>query len=188
MTELFFDTETSNKAEFNLPYSDRKQPWAIQIGMVLSSRDYIYSKMSFLIRPEGREVSKGALDTHGIDPEVAQKFGISEMSACYMFLELFASCDLLVCHNVMFDKIVVAHLLHCNRFETEAKLLMMQKSYCTMDRGTTLCKLPGFKGKYKWPTLQELYMHLYGEEFVGAHDALADIEATRSCYYGMVRE
>ncbi|HUV85413.1 MAG TPA: hypothetical protein VMV86_06875, partial [Methanosarcinales archaeon] len=57
-------------------------------------------------------------------------------------------------------------------------------SYCTMLEGTDICKIPSFRGN-KWPTLKELHKHLFNEDFEDAHDALADVEATRRCYYAI---
>ena len=55
---------------------------------------------------------------------------------------------------------------------------------CTMKIGTDVCKIPGPYG-FKWPKLEELYRHLFGENFIGAHDALSDCQATASCFFKM---
>ena len=47
---------------------------------------------------------------------------------------------------------------------------------------TKLCKIPGKYG-YKWPTLSELHMFLFGNGFEGAHDALNDVLACAACYF-----
>ena len=52
---------------------------------------------------------------------------------------------------------------------------------------TNYCAIPGSYGKFKWPKLQELYVKLFNEKFEGAHDALADIEATVKCYFELVK-
>ncbi len=36
---------------------------------------------------------------------------------------------------------------------------------------------------YKWPKLQETYKFLFGEEFEGAHDAMADVRACARIYF-----
>ena len=42
-----------------------------------------------------------------------------------------------------------------------------------------LCKIKGGKsGKFKFPTLVELYDFIYKESFTQAHNASADVEAT----------
>jgi len=181
---LFFDTETSGLANFKASYRD-DQPWIVQLGFILSTKNKIYMRNSFLIKPCGRTISKGAKDTHGITEDEADNYGISEETACYIFLEALINAELTAGHNIAFDKLLVAHMLYCNNFGEEAELLMEHDSFCTMLEGTNICKI-GQGGKWKWPKLIELYRHLFGYEFIGAHDALADVEATRDCYYRMI--
>ena len=64
--EIFYDTETSGKANFGYSYKD-KQPWIVQLGIILSSETKIYSRISLMIKPEGREISTGAYDVHKIN-------------------------------------------------------------------------------------------------------------------------
>jgi DNA polymerase III, alpha subunit len=42
-------------------------------------------------------------------------------------------------------------------------------------------------GKKKRPKLQELYTFLFGKPFEGAHDAIADIRATKDCFLQLIR-
>jgi hypothetical protein len=47
------------------------------------------------------------------------------------------------------------------------------------------CNLPGKRGP-KWPKLEELYIKLFDQPFIGAHDAMGDVQATRACFYKLV--
>lgn len=65
---------------------------------------------------------------------------------------------------------------------------------CTMKESTAYCKIPNkpdkngrVRGGAKWPTLQELHSKLFGSEFEAAHDAMADITATKDCFFELVR-
>ena len=42
-------------------------------------------------------------------------------------------------------------------------------------------------GKKKRPKLQELYTSLFGKPFEGAHDAMADIRATKDCFLQLIK-
>ena len=42
-------------------------------------------------------------------------------------------------------------------------------------------------GKKKRPKLQELYTFLFGKPFEGAHDAMADIRATKDCFLQLIK-
>ena len=51
-----------------------------------------------------------------------------------------------------------------------------------------VCKLPGGRGgKFKFPTLIELYSFLFDESFSEAHNASADVEATARAFFELVR-
>jgi DNA polymerase-3 subunit alpha len=62
--------------------------------------------------------------------------------------------------------------------------MLKEKSLCTMLSSIELCKIPStsYKSKYKWPKLTELHTTLYGESFDNAHNAFADIMATKKCF------
>ena len=53
---------------------------------------------------------------------------------------------------------------------------------CTMKLSTDYCKIPGRFG-YKWPSLSELHIKLFGEDFEEAHDASVDINATERSFW-----
>ena len=58
---------------------------------------------------------------------------------------------------------------------------------CT-ESSALLCKLPGGRGgKFKLPTLSELHLFLFKENFEEAHNATADVEATARCFFELVR-
>ncbi len=62
--------------------------------------------------------------------------------------------------------------------------------FCTMKAPGIMefCKLPwgNSKTRLKWPKLKELHQILFDEPFADAHDALADVKATRRCYYELM--
>lgn len=67
--------------------------------------------------------------------------------------------------------------------------MLNKPSVCTMERTTNWCAIPNpnsYYGGYKYPKLQELYAKLFGENFTDAHDALADIRATKKCYFELI--
>jgi DNA polymerase-3 subunit epsilon len=51
-----------------------------------------------------------------------------------------------------------------------------------MQKSTDYCKLPGRYG-YKWPTLSELHITLFGKDFEDAHNAMGDVIATENCFW-----
>lgn len=184
--ELFFDTETSGFRKAALGPNDPQQAWIVQLGAILSTSDQIIAEVNFLIKPEGRSINPGAQKIHGLSTAIADK-GLYEDNVARIFALMLDNADILVCHNYKFDIYLVKDLLERNSMMSEALTLMAKPHYCTMLNSTQLCKLPSrYKGKYKWPKLTELHQFLFGCEFEGAHDAMADVRATRSCYYKLM--
>ena len=98
-----------------------------------------------------------------------------------MIVFLNASC--LVGHNVEFDKhIVGAELLRIG----DEDIISFMTSICTMMSSIDYCKIINHYG-YKYPKLQELYEKLFDEEFEDAHDASADVRATKRCFFELKR-
>jgi len=96
-----------------------------------------------------------------------------------LILQDAGKAQCIVGHNISFDqKVVGAELCRLGIPDT----ISTAKSLCTMHAGTDYCKIPGYYG-YKWPKLQELYNKLFGYDFEDAHDAMADITATKKCFF-----
>ena len=90
----------------------------------------------------------------------------------------------MVGHNVPFDlNVVGAELLRQGWINT----LVTRRSICTMREGTEYCRIPGKYG-YKWPTLTELHLKLFGREFESAHDAMSDTLAGMKCYFELKKK
>jgi DNA polymerase III epsilon subunit-like protein len=186
--ELFFDTETTGIALFKEPASHEKQPNVVQLAAILSDKDTIYAEVSMLVTPCDIDpkwtLSAEVQKVHGITKEMLEISGIPTSTACIIFRDLVLHADLLVCHNVDFDRKMMQVAYTRAKQSTALKILTESKSFCTMKTTTNLCKLPGpWRGAYKWPKLMELHKFLFGAEFEDAHDALADVRATRKCYY-----
>ena len=183
--ELFFDTETSGFINKNLPADDPKQAWIMQLAFILSDENRIYTEFSSLISADGRSCHPGAQAVHQISVEDCNIGGMSESRLFDIIApSFFDPADItLVAHNIFFDLGLLEQYMERNGYLSDSKVLKERKLFCTMKSSTNLCKLPGRFGKYKWPKLTELYRFLFNEDFEGAHDALADVRATRRCFY-----
>lgn len=181
--ELFFDVETSGFLSKSLSATDPKQAWIVQLAFILSDRDRIFTEFSSLITSEGRTCNPHAQKVHEISVEECDKGGISEDNLLNILVHGFFTADVLVAHNYAFDIEFIDQFIW--RSNTKWAGLKQIPFFCTMKETTMLCKLPQpkYPGKFKWPRLAELYKFLFNEEFDGAHDALADVRATRKCYY-----
>ena len=140
-------------------------------------------------------IERRAFETHGISQEDLNLYGVSIGTATNMFLEACGNADVLVAHNLSFDRIVMSAALHrasssSSSSNNEAILCPTSNPslqyICTKELSTEVLKLPGKYGNYKWPTLQEAYTHFGGEVIDGAHDALVDSEACLFVLKGLV--
>lgn len=170
MTAIF-DTETSGFSESRL----------LQLGVLLVDERYeVQMQASLLVRPDGWRVEEGAEKVHGISQEKAEKLGLPVDVVLGVLCALVGKADVVVGHNLDFDMKIVGGELKRALWPGIGK-----KQECTMKMMTSVCKIPptekmvkaGRTG-YKSPKLIEAYRHAFGEDFVGAHDALADCVAT----------
>lgn len=193
-TALVFDTETTGRADFNLPPSHPSQPDLVQLGMLLVDTKTweTRSQVSMLVRTRpGVTIERGAEDTHGISLEDCRRYGVDPDIAVRMFLELYERADVVVAHNLSFDAAVMEAALGRTRalmngrsenyFDTMISIGRPgdnKQRVCTMKASTDLLKLPSrFGSGYKWPSLAEAHRYVAEEELEGGHDALVDAKA-----------
>lgn len=179
---LFFDTETSGLPKrWDAPITDLANwPRLVQLAWIVCDADGTERESGYhLIFPDGFAISPGATRQHGITTEYAQKNGEPLQEVMDRFEKSLASVGTVVGHNVSFDLSVAgAEFLRLKRIDQ----LSLKRAICTMKESTRYCRLPGKYG-YKWPTLAELHQNLFGEDFAKAHDAMADCDATRRCFF-----
>lgn len=137
----------------------------------------------YIVNPEGFTIPNDAARVHGITTEMALQNGVALKTVLAAITPNIKQASVLVAHNMEFDeRILGAEFLRSGyRNIVEAK-----ERQCTMKVATNYCRLPRQYG-YKWPSLQELHMKLFGQPFEGAHDALVDVRACARCYYDLKR-
>lgn len=182
MNYLFFDTETTGFPSGKRPLDDPKQPYIVQLAAILTD-EFGAEKMSLnLMLDCGVEIPKGAYDVHGMDKATLEEFGVQPRIAINMFVGMLLKANLLVAHNLRFDLQLIKIAMTRSEFNPEPIDSLAQ--YCTMEHSTNIVKCPptpamvkAGRNHFKVPKLQEAYLHFMGEEFEGAHDALADVRA-----------
>jgi DNA polymerase III subunit epsilon len=185
MKRLFFDTETTGLVNHRALLKD--QPYPVQLACVLKEDAQVYAVCNLIVNA-GEPISSGAAKAHGITEADLEAYGISLAASVHIFLALVDRADELVAHNIDFDYIIMqAATERITGGDAEArKMLRAKKRTCTMLSAMDYCRLPGRYGNYKWPTLQEAYMHFVDPlGFEGAHDALVDVNACIAVYEAM---
>lgn len=187
MNHLFFDTETNGlpedyQAPITLPSC---WPHILQFAWVLTdSEGKELERHNDLIQlPEGVRLDDDAATVHGLTTERLAG-GIPAIESLRRFAVTLAKTDILVAHNIDFDRsIVQAELYRQKQHECIAAMNRL-RSICTMQKATTFCAIPGRRG-YKWPRLSQLHQKLFNEGFSGAHDAMTDVEALMRCFWAL---
>lgn len=192
---LFFDTETNGLPKdpkgdmFNL----QNWPRVISLAWLLSDpAGETISQGERLIMPDAWEIPKEKfwLD-HGFTTENSKKNGVWLRQALTEFLADQAKCDLMVAHNIAFDYPVLgAEML---RYKMRGKRV---EKICTMETTINFCCIPfegqraymsRKEGRFKWPTLAELYKVLFKKDFEGAHSAGGDVRALKECFFELLK-
>jgi len=186
---LIFDTETTGLPKrWKAPVSDTDNwPRCVQIawqfhdemGVCIEHEDY-------LITPDGFNIPYDAEKIHGISTELAQDKGLPLHEILEKFKHVLSKSKFVVGQNVGFDLNIMACEFY--RENITSKLLELPVLDTCTEKTALLCRLPGGRGgKFKLPTLTELYQHLFGKAFKDAHNATADVEATTRCFLELVR-
>lgn len=183
---LFFDTETTGlPIRYNAPINDSDNwPRLVQLAwLMVNEEGKILQEKSFIIYPDGFTIPKDNTLKHSITTEQAKREGHPLRDVLEEFMFDLHLAQSVVGHNIDFDKHIVGAEL-C-RLDMDCDQLMDKPTTCTMQSSTDYCAIPNPNGYfgYKWPSLQELYFKLFNRNFDDAHDALADITATKECFF-----
>lgn len=190
---LFFDTETTGLYNDRAAPDDPIQPHIVQLAASLYNDDgRKLSSFCLIIDPgigDGIDIPEAAAKVHGITNELAVVLGVSLESALATFTHLYQRSDLVVAHNMKFDRAMIETAI--SRYYGR-HMPLRKPLFCTMEAATPIVNLPpsermiaaGFN-KPKPPRLQECIEHFFGEKLTGAHDAGVDVEACARIYFHM---
>lgn len=183
MKNLFFDVETTGKALMKDGPGHPGQPRIVQIAAVLAEGDEEIASFAAIVKPTSFFIPPESTAIHGISQEAALANGVFLDSVLILFSDLASIAEGFVAHNIAFDYLVVLSEYsrngRCDPFGDKPR-------YCTMKAATPICKLPGPYG-FKWPKLSEAYQFAFNEPLQNAHDALADIRATKRVFEWLTR-
>ena len=187
---LIFDTETTGlPANWDAPLSDSDNwPRCVQIAWQLHASDgHMVSHDDFIVTPDGFDIPFESEKVHGISTNLATRDGVPIHQVVESFIEVVDKAEFLVGHNLKFDlNIMGAELLRLGKENILTTKLTLDT--CTEDTAA-MCQLPGGRGgKFKLPTLNELYTFLFNDTFDEAHNATADVEATTRAFLELLRQ
>ncbi len=186
---LIFDTETTGlPRDKKAPLSDFENwPRAVQLAWQLHDENgRLMEAGNHIIKPDGFTIPFNASKVHNIDTAFAEKHGLPLATVLEKFNNALGKAKLIVGHNIDFDySIMGAEFL---RMGMDSPLLQLPQLDTCTEQTALFCKLPGGRGgKFKLPTLEELYQILFDEGFGDAHNASADVEATARIFLELAR-
>ena len=185
MKVLIFDTETSGlDAGYNV---------ILQLSyQIVETSDWRVLKevCHYFPWPENEyRVSAEAIQVNGLTKEYLSQLQLSDKFASLSeFVTDKDSADLIVAHNIEFDKKFI--IADCK--ESGVKYAASGWSFCydTMKQMTSYCAIPKMYGSgYKWPKLSELAECLninYSD--ITLHNSTADVELTKRCFKKIVEK
>ena len=186
---LIFDTETTGlPKKWNAPVTDSDNwPRCIQLAWQLhDDNGKLINNKSFLIKPVDYDIPYESEKVHGISTELAKQDGVDLSDVIDKFLFDLDKAKYLVGHNVKFDINIIAAELY--RLGIVSKFSDLKVIDTCTETTANLCKIKGGRaGKFKYPTLIELYDFLFNDSFDQAHNASADVEATARSFLELIR-
>lgn len=188
---MVYDTETTGKTDFKLPWNDDSQPNLVQIGYkVFTPKKEVVFEIGHLVNttgfPQWNGIEPDAQDVHGISEELVREWGWNPQDTISLFQRWANRCNMFVAHNDEFDiRILQGFALRCG---WSPDLFGTSMRFCTMRSTTNICKIPHPKtGRPKWPKLNEAYPFFFpGQQFKNAHNALADVNPTAEIFWKLV--
>jgi len=187
---LLLDCETTGlpRTRYFSPDAVDDWPRLVQVAWARCHQDgHLMEAQCHIIRPEGFRIPADATRIHGITHARARQVGRNLNEVLDEFLdEAGRPGTVLVAHNLEYDWGVLAA-----EFVRTGKPLSVLEipGICTMKTTTEVCCLPRPGGwGYKWPTLEELHMFLFGRSYEGTHDAALDLEACARCFFKLLED
>jgi DNA polymerase-3 subunit alpha len=206
---MFFDVETTgllpSRSEDFIPVPSQlgTYPHILQLSFIifnLVTRTVDYHSDVYIRPHHDVVISQFISDKTGITRAICDSKGVEIVDALRHFQSAYVSCDTIVSHNLSFDQamIRVEQLRNNKHFDARSPevLRMFNPIYddiegighfCTMKTSVDLCNIEvprkNGHGTYKkWPTLAELYNHLFSQTPTNLHNSIVDSLVGLRCY------
>lgn len=178
---IVFDTETTGVFGKRMTDLDPAAPHVASLAVVAYTDDLESEVFSCykLIKPEGWVMPEEASAVNGLTQEQLERDGVPLAQVIAEVRPYFAEAAIHAGFNVRFDE----RMLHvsCLRIR-QPDLVVKARTQCLMLAMAEVIAEPTPWGDMKWPKLSHAFRYCYRTDFEGAHDALADVRATRDVW------
>ena len=193
MKVLVFDTETTGLPESNnISILDTKKwPYIVQLSYICydSEKNIIIDYYDTIIKlPDNMLIPNDSIKVHGISNKDMLEKGTNIKIALRKFNNILKNSDIVVAHNISFDKRVL--MVECIRnkisqYFTKGDIRKLE--FCTMKNSKNICKIEKINSKgeryFKNPKLSELYYILFREEPKNLHNSFVDVLICLRSYF-----
>jgi DNA polymerase III epsilon subunit-like protein len=184
---LIVDTETTGlpRNRYDEPENLNNWPYIVQLAWILLDKEGKLVEHKEYILKQNIKIPSRAIEIHGITNTIMEEKGIEPKSVLAELVEATKKTKVLVAHNIDFDVPILEAEFLRNGFE---KQLEKMSRICTMKIGKNFCKLRSTNGKYRYPTLMELFKKCFYDRPVSfqplydKHNALTDVALTAKCF------
>lgn len=188
MKILVLDTETTGLPGPGKPsiYQTDNWPYIIQMSFIIydSLIHEISEKNDLIINiPDKIEISPKSYEIHKISKEYCQSVGVSIIYALQILNEAINNSDIIIGHNISFDKQVIIVEFIRNKMRSN---FPEKDTFCTMKNYKQFCNLTYQRANMtyyiKFPTLSELYEIIFNKKPTNLHNSYNDILVCLRCY------
>jgi len=188
---LFIDLETTGLPTSHHidPIETHHWPYIVEISWLLTDydSDKVLKDYHEIIKPEGYEIPEDSTKIHQITQQKAIEYGLEIKIVLDELIGDLKNSTILVAHNLDFDANVLRAAFY--RLGYDIDVIDRLQEFCTMQNFTDYCAIPHKDGYgYKWPTLDQLHQKVLGSPMIKKHSALADVYATKLCFYKLKSE
>lgn len=192
---LVVDTETAGLPNDRYPDDHPAQPPLVQLGAILVDEDNgaEWAVLDAVVRPNGYAIPTAASNVHGVTTQIAELVGIPLSCVVPMYVHLRNKANKIVAFNKEFDLKIMRQAIARNG--KPVSLPGPDAVECAMELASPIMKLPptermiaaGRGGQFKNPSLVEAHRWFFGEDYDGAHSAIADARATARLWFEIKR-
>lgn len=174
-SKLYLDCETTGIPQSGVGPLDPSQPDIVQLAYIFEGPDgrVLNRHSSYVFTP--KEINRHAQEVHGIDRIILDQWGLPAHEVLGELASEAADADIIVGHNIAFDIKVI---------DWQAQRIGMPAMLGSLDVECTK-KIAKVLVPNAVNTLAGIHSYLFEDEFEDAHDAWADVVATRNVYLKM---
>lgn len=170
-------------------HDESTQPNAVEGSLEhISSRQKfnLIKEHNIIIKPDNFVINNSEI--HGIQHEIAAFSGVDFKQAVGMFINDIKDASLLIAHNVLFDRNILASEMSRYGLKNELEIFTSIPTFCTSRGCKNITKIKFNIHEYKQPKLKELFKFLFKYEPSGLHDALQDTRILCMCFFELLNK